>query len=171
VSDDRPTKTCPDCAESVLAAARKCRFCGYRFEGPVPAASPPAFGGVLGLLRRPDPAPTSVPELLHAWGITLDDDEGVEALCHGSIAGATGYIVVTERRFLFVATILGKAPQARREEHLLSDLLRAHRRRHRLSRALFLEWRDSRTVVAGDRRQLTRLHDLLAPHALPRASG
>lgn len=26
------TKKCPDCAESVLADARKCRFCGYEFS-------------------------------------------------------------------------------------------------------------------------------------------
>lgn len=28
----QPTKTCPDCAETVLAAARVCKHCGYRFD-------------------------------------------------------------------------------------------------------------------------------------------
>ncbi len=27
-------KVCPDCGENVKAAARKCRFCGYKFEEP-----------------------------------------------------------------------------------------------------------------------------------------
>lgn len=39
-------KTCPDCAESVLADARVCKHCGYRFDGaiaaPPPVDQPPA---------------------------------------------------------------------------------------------------------------------------------
>lgn len=27
-----PSKRCPDCAETILADARKCRFCGYSFD-------------------------------------------------------------------------------------------------------------------------------------------
>lgn len=27
------TKGCPDCANRVLSAARKCQYCGYRFDG------------------------------------------------------------------------------------------------------------------------------------------
>lgn len=35
-------KTCPDCAETVKAAARKCRFCGYRFDNDADEANAPA---------------------------------------------------------------------------------------------------------------------------------
>src|SRR3954465_14989976 len=92
VSDDRPTKVCPDCAESVLAAAQKCRFCGYRFDGRAPAT---ASEGVLGLLRRAEPPQRTLPELLDGWGIRLHEDDGVTAFCHGSIDGQAGYIVIT----------------------------------------------------------------------------
>src|SRR5258708_7290805 len=34
-------KKCPDCAEMVLAEAKKCRFCGHEFSPAVPLASMP----------------------------------------------------------------------------------------------------------------------------------
>lgn len=34
---DSGLKVCPDCAEEVKMAARKCRFCGYRFDSGSPA--------------------------------------------------------------------------------------------------------------------------------------
>ena len=34
------TKTCPECAESVKAAARVCRYCGYRFDSETSTAPP-----------------------------------------------------------------------------------------------------------------------------------
>lgn len=38
-STDQPTKRCPDCAEIVLAAAKVCKHCSYRFEDPEPSSA------------------------------------------------------------------------------------------------------------------------------------
>jgi Zn finger protein HypA/HybF involved in hydrogenase expression len=31
--DDRPTKNCSECGETVLAVANVCKHCGHRFDG------------------------------------------------------------------------------------------------------------------------------------------
>ncbi|MBY5363542.1 hypothetical protein HFO97_27050 [Rhizobium leguminosarum] len=38
VADYRPTKSCPDCGETVLQVANVCKHCGLRFGAPKPAA-------------------------------------------------------------------------------------------------------------------------------------
>ncbi len=106
---EREYKTCPDCAEEVLAAARTCRYCGYRFDAADPAASAgaaPRRDSLLATLftnwstRAPAPPPPS--ELVAGWGIALGPGEEVMVLAFGHVNGHHGYLVVTDRRFAFV---------------------------------------------------------------------
>lgn len=90
-------KQCPDCAEMVRAQARKCRYCGYRFE-------PPASTSKSG-------SPASVPELLAQWGNELEEGEHVAFFVHAHGVGSAaapngivdGFLVVTDRRLAFYA--------------------------------------------------------------------
>ena len=61
-------KACPDCAELVLEAARKCRYCGYRFDRPPSQA--PQEGLFAHLFRRPAPHLTMT-ETLQQLGVEL----------------------------------------------------------------------------------------------------
>lgn len=46
-------KVCPDCAETVHAAARKCRYCGFMFDESTITSPLPAPGGAPSVFERP----------------------------------------------------------------------------------------------------------------------
>jgi Uncharacterised protein family UPF0547 len=87
-------KTCPDCAEQVRAAARRCRFCGYSFErGRKP--------GLLDLLRTPRREPMEPAELLESWGADLEDGEEIVLFGYRRLDSDDGFLVLSDRRLLF----------------------------------------------------------------------
>jgi hypothetical protein len=90
----RVEKTCPDCAESVLAQARVCRFCGYRFAS-APRASPRQW-----VFRRPIDT-RSLPEFLLDWGLALEDSEAVAFFGLCELEQSAGFLLVTNQRAAF----------------------------------------------------------------------
>ncbi len=91
----REEKRCPDCAELVLAQARVCRYCGYRF------ASVPATRALEWIRRPPDTKP--LPALLLEWGIELSEDEDVAFFGLCAVDSTGGFLLVTNRRLVFFA--------------------------------------------------------------------
>lgn len=106
---ERETKTCPDCAETVLAAARKCRFCGYRFDEPRAGAARSLLER-LGISRRT--RPPSFDEVLADWGIAIAAGEEIACFSYVELDGQPGYLLVTDRRMLFIVD----HPQRREQE-------------------------------------------------------
>jgi hypothetical protein len=126
VSED--TKRCPDCAETILAAARKCRFCGYRFDR---TTGNEVLGG---LFRRSEPERT-LEQLVEDWGEELDPGEQSVSMTFSSRDKVDGYLLVTNRRVAFfgpppddkrtgvVGGLLRRAEQAKLAELPLDELV------------------------------------------------
>jgi hypothetical protein len=93
------TKQCPDCAEQVLAPARKCRYCGYRFDR---IGRGSLLGDLLGN-RRNDAPDATLSELLADWGVGLASGERVRFFRLVEIDDQTGYLLVTGSRLAFFA--------------------------------------------------------------------
>jgi hypothetical protein len=153
-------KACPDCAEMVLAAARKCRYCGYRFDQP---ARPAAQEGLLTHLFRRSAPHLTMAETLQQLGVDLDPGERAAGLWLGRVKGVDGYLVLTDERLLFVPGLrVHKDPPAP-WQHRLADLAGADITSHRWKATLVLRWLDSPDLSIDGlaQKDLQRLHSAL----------
>jgi hypothetical protein len=138
----RPAKTCPDCAELILAAARKCRFCGYRFDH-APAPRPSA--SLLGLLLRP-PQRLSMAETLAQLGVELGRDEQPARMWLGRVQGSDGYVVLTDARLLFVRGLRRGNTASGPQQNSLSELAGVQVLSRRRKQILVIDWGRSGTM-------------------------
>jgi Uncharacterised protein family UPF0547 len=153
-------KACPDCAEMVLAAARKCRYCGYRFDRP---ARPAAQEGLMAhLFRRPAPHLTMA-ETLEQLGVELDPGERAAGLWLGRVTGVDGYVVLTDERLLFVPGLRVRKEPPAPWQRRLGELAGADIISHRWKATLVLRWFDfpDLSIDGLAQKDLQRLHSAL----------
>jgi len=155
-------KPCPDCAEMVLEAARKCRYCGYRFDGQ--PASQESQEGLFAHLFRREPRHLTMDETLEQLGVELDPGERPTGLWLGQVRGVDGYVVLTDVRLFFVMGLRHRkaatiAPWQRR----LDELAGAEITTHHWKATLVLRWVDSPELSIDGlaRNDLHRLHSAL----------
>jgi hypothetical protein len=97
---DREFKQCPDCGELVLEVARKCRYCGYRFDDGNPDECRTWVSDLMGFLRPARKTETRQ-SLLAKWGTRLSPDERIDHMTPARIGAQRGYLVMTRDRFMF----------------------------------------------------------------------
>jgi hypothetical protein len=154
-------KPCPDCAEMVLEAARKCRYCGYRFDRP--ESSQASQEGLFAHLMRRSAPRLTMTETLRQLGVELDPGERPTGLWLGEVKGVVGYVVLTDERLLFVSSLrVHKDPPAPWQRRL-DELAGAEMTSHRWKAALLLHWRDSTDLRIDGlaQKDLQRLHSAL----------
>jgi hypothetical protein len=158
--DARPTKVCPDCGESVLVTARRCRFCGFRFDEPEEQATNQTGSGWLAFLRRP-PRRSTIPTYLAQAGVMLDDDEQPLGMWLGRVNGSDAYVIVTTGRLFVTEVKLYQKRPSLVVGRLLRDLTLVEVGRRHLKSTLVMQWRDSSPMV------VTKLspQDMRALHA------
>lgn len=153
-------KQCPDCAEQVLAAARKCRFCGYRFDtGRGERRS--LLGDLIPGWRRPS-RDLTLPEMLAEWGMSLEEGEETQFFRLAEVDERAGYLLVTSRRLVFFAQ-RSRTEHEKAFEHRLDELSEARLEGSRLRRRIEVSGPGFRHVLQVPRGgELQRLARYLA---------
>ena len=152
------TKQCPDCAEQVLAAARRCRYCGYRFD-----RGGGALGDLLAGLRR-DKQEVTLDTILADWGGSLENGEEARLFRLAELDGQLGYLLVTGTRLVFFAA-RGHSRHDTLVERSLDDISHARIRGGLGRRQLeFGGFAWEHAVRLYGRGNIQRLADLLTEH-------
>ena len=152
------TKQCPDCAEQVLAAARKCRYCGYRFD-----RGGGALGDLLAGLRKDKPDVT-LATIIADWDVSLESGEQARFFRLAELDGRLGYLLVTGTRLVFFAA-RGDSGHDKLVERSLDGISHARIRRGLGRRQLEFggsAWKHA--VRLYGRGNMQRLADLLTEH-------
>jgi len=155
-------KQCPDCAEMVLEAARKCRYCGYRFDRPEPKR--PAREGLFAHLMRRSPPRLTMAETFAQLGVEPAPGEQPAGLWLGRVKGIDGYVALTDQRLCFVIGLRHQtATPTKPWQYRLDDLTSAQIVIVKRKPALELTWRDApaMTIAGLAPPDLERLHAAL----------
>jgi hypothetical protein len=157
--DERPMKACPDCAEMILEAARKCRYCGYRFDRPPKEKQEGLFEH---MFRRSAPRLTMT-ETLEQLGVELHPGERPVGLWLAQVRGVDGYVVLTDERLCFVMGLRHRNETRAPWQRPLTELEGAEITTHRRKATLVLRWRDSPAMSVDGlaQKDLQRLHSAL----------
>ena len=155
--DERAMKACPDCAEMILEAARKCRYCGYRYD-----AQPAQEGLFAHLFRRPA-AHLTMTETLQQLGVELHPGERPVGLWLAQVRGVDGYVVLTDERLCFVMGLRHRNETRAPWERPLGELAGAEISARRRKATLVLHWRDAPAMSIDGlaQKDLHRLHSAL----------
>jgi hypothetical protein len=148
----------------VLAEARKCRYCGYRFDQ---SAARQAQEGLMAHLFRRSPQRLTMAETLNQLGVELDAGEQPAGLWLGRVTGVDGYVVLTDERLLFVPGLRVLKDPPTPWQHRLAALAGADIAGHRWKATLVLHWLDSPDLSIDSlaQKDLERLHSALVDRA------